>query len=158
MSGRVGTGDETSSMAEEIIEVLRRAHERGRMMELIRYLRASGSAEVELFLEYLRRPWMADRRILFVMEVFWVSMAAVSLLIGMYFFTPPYVFLSSDVNMTDFLTQVVAIISANPQIVNVISPVLSVLGLSMIFISIYSLYQVYVIRRQLPEGEEYAER
>jgi len=108
--------------------------------------------EVRRFIEISRFPWGANRTILLLMQFLWIITAAISFMMGVYLFFPPYVFFGRiHGNATATIQKTLELISKNPQVLTAIDPLFKVIGFVMMAIAIASLYQAHLLRTYLRE-------
>ena len=105
--------------------------------------------DIRIFSDRLLHSWKTSRVLRFILQVAWIVAAAVSFMMGVYLFFPPYIFFGRvSGNFTTILQRTMELVSKSPQILLVIDPLFKVLGFAMMIIAIISLYQAHLISRE----------
>ncbi|RLE63861.1 MAG: hypothetical protein DRJ38_06545 [Thermoprotei archaeon] len=104
------------------------------------------------FMEVARHPWGGNKTLQLLMQGLWVITAAISFMMGVYLFFPPYVFFGKiHGNATATIQKTLELISKNPQVLAAIDPLFKIIGFVMMAIAIASLYQAHIISTFLKE-------
>ena len=118
----------------QIVDRMRKDKQMGRFMEVARY------------------PWGGNRTVQLIMQILWVITAAISFMMGVYLFFPPYVFFGRiHGNATATIQKSLELVSKNPLVLSAIDPLFKIIGFVMMAIAIASLYQAHIISTYLRE-------
>ena len=108
--------------------------------------------DVKRFIEVARYPWGTSRTTQLLMQVLWVIAAAISFMMGVYLFFPPYTFFGRiHGNATTTIQKTLELISKNPQVLSAMDPLFKIIGFVMMTIAVISLYQAHLISTYLKE-------
>lgn len=101
---------------------------------------------VKRFVDIAKYPWSTNRTVRTLIQGLWIATAAISFMMGVYLFFPPYMFFgTAHGNATITLQRTLKLISENPQVLLAIDPFFKIMGFVMMAIAIVSLYQVHLI-------------
>lgn len=105
--------------------------------------------EFREFVEYVRRPWIANKALATAAQLLWAALAAIAFMMGIYLFFPAYVFFGGGTTSSATLIQgVLELILKNPSVLRIVDPLFKVLGIAMFAVAVVSLHQAHSIGSQ----------
>ena len=134
---------EGSSRVDEVLEAIRSLN-RDELNQLVERIRESQDRKLRAFRILLANPWMGERFSSILIQAFWVIIASLSLIAGIYMLTPAFTVSEGGY---EYVSEFLKAIAERPEIIGVADPIIKLMGFAMLLVAVGSFYQAHLIRR-----------